>query len=88
MIEDHQGEMTIHMDYLFGEGTLPDEDSGNQASLGFSPLAAIAPENEVVTDHGNLKAYLSETDYDTLSNALKGIGHVGEGHCTPTELKQ
>ena len=81
-------EMTIHMDHLFGDGSLPADEAINQDSLGFGPFAAIAQSSTLVMDQDDLQADLSAADYDTLSTALLDMGHVGEGHCTATDLKE
>lgn len=88
--EDGSGEVeiTLHIDHLFGDGTLPADDLVNQESLGVDPFVAIAQTPQLVLDRDALKTYLSAPDYNKLTNALLGIGHVGEGHCTATHLKE
>lgn len=79
-------EATFHFDHVFGDGEAPTEDKINQGALGFEPLAAIAENNELVTDSKTLKAQLSDTEYETLKTVLSSLGHVGEGHCSATDL--
>lgn len=88
--ENGEVEMTLHIDHVFGDSTLPADDPVNQDALGFDSLAAIAQDNSnpLTADQAALKAALSASDYDTLVKALLGLGHVGEGHCTATELKE
>ena len=88
--EDGSGdvEITLHLDHVFGDGTVPADDEVNQESLGFDPFVAIAQDSPLSLDRDALKTYLSAPDYARLANALLGIGHVGEGHCTATDLKE
>lgn len=79
-------EMTIHLDHLFGDGESPADDEINTKSLGFTPLAAIAESGQLSADMQTLKSTLSEADYATLASAIESLGHVGEGHCSATEL--
>lgn len=79
-------EATFHFDHLFGDGDAPPEDEINTKALGFAPLAALAQDGSVTVEQAALKTNLSSADYDTLTTALAGLAHVGEGHCQQTEL--
>ncbi|MEM8642292.1 MAG: DUF4382 domain-containing protein [Cyanobacteria bacterium P01_G01_bin.54] len=80
-------EATFHFDHLFGDGDTPPEDEINTGALGFEPLAALAQDGKVTIDPATLAAELSPTDYDTLTTALAGLAHVGEGHCKQSDLE-
>ncbi len=74
-------EATFHFDHIFGDGDTPPEDALNQDALGFRPLANLANNGIVKLDEADLASQLSEADYRQLTNAVTGLGHVGEGHC-------
>lgn len=74
-------EATFHFDHLFGDGESPPDDEINTGALGFSPLAAIAENNQVDQELTSLEAKLSPEDYQKLKAILPSLGHVGEGHC-------
>ncbi|MEL6602992.1 MAG: DUF4382 domain-containing protein [Cyanobacteria bacterium J06614_10] len=84
--ETAEVEATFHFDHVFGDGEAAADDEINQGALGFEPLAAIAENNELVADSKTLKAQLSEAEYETLKTVLLSLGHVGEGHCSATDL--
>lgn len=82
--EDGQGtaEMTFHFDHVFGdEETLGEADSVNEIALGFGPLAALATGGVLDITQDDLGTQLSGSDYLTLIDALRTIGHSGEAHC-------
>ena len=74
-------ETTFHFDHVFGDGKLPPDDNLNTTALGFDPLAASAQNGELKVDSATLQAQLSPEDYQTLTSAIAGLGHAGEGHC-------
>ncbi|MEO0376007.1 MAG: DUF4382 domain-containing protein [Cyanobacteria bacterium P01_A01_bin.17] len=74
-------EATFHFDHVFGDGELPASDELNANALGFSPLAALADGSSLTLDWATLKQKLDPKDFETLEDALVGLGHVGEGHC-------
>lgn len=74
-------EATFHFDHVFGDGDAPPEDDINTGALGFEPLAALTDGDTVTVDQAALEAELSAEDYATLTKALTGLAHVGEGHC-------
>jgi hypothetical protein len=74
-------ETTFHFDHVFGYGELPPDDNVNTTALGFDPLAALAQNGELNVDWATLEAQLSPEDYQTLTSAIAGLGHAGEGHC-------
>ncbi|XFA74078.1 hypothetical protein RYO59_002343 [Thermosynechococcaceae cyanobacterium Okahandja] len=74
-------EITLHFDHLFGDGAEPPTAEINQAAFGFEPLAALAIKNQVNVDQATLQERLSAADYKRLLEAMKSLGHVGEGHC-------
>ncbi|MGF1589361.1 MAG: DUF4382 domain-containing protein [Pleurocapsa sp.] len=92
--EDRQGlvaadtpgkvEATFHFDHIFGDADTPPEDALNQDALGFQPLADLALNGTIQLSEADLASQLSEADYQTLSEAITGLGHVGEGHCVVT----
>ena len=77
-------EITFHFDHIFGDANMAAQESINTDSLGFQPLADIGANGTLKVDMLTLKQKLSESDYQTLSSAIEGLGHVGEGHCTIT----
>ncbi len=79
-------EATFHFDHLFGDGEAPPEDEINTGALGFDPLAAIAKGGVLEADTAALQQQLSPDQYETLTQILPSLGHVGEGHCKETEL--
>ncbi len=75
-------EMTFHFDHLFGDSETASDDDLNLKALGFEPLAEVAQQDgssELNIDR--LKNELSEDNYNKLTDNLKSLGHVGEGHC-------
>ncbi len=93
--EDRQGvvaadtpgkvEATFHFDHIFGDADTPPEDALNQDALGFQPLADLASNGTVQLNEADMALQLSEADYQTLTEAIAGLGHVGEGHCVVTD---
>jgi hypothetical protein len=79
--ETAEVETTFHFDHLFGDASLPPEDSLNQHALGFQPLANLAENGKVTLEQTTLAQKLSPQDYQTWQKAIAGLGHVGEGHC-------
>jgi len=75
-------EMTFHFDHIFGDGELSAEDNLNQTALGFQPLADLAQDSDLKLDWQSLQEKLATDDYKLLKNAIAGLGHVGEGHCS------
>lgn len=74
-------EATFHFDHIFGDANTPSEDALNQDALGFQPLADLGNNGIVKLDEADLASQLSDADYQQLTNAVTGLGHVGEGHC-------
>lgn len=88
--EDGQGtaEMTFHFDHVFGdEETLGEADSVNEIALGFGPLAALSSGGVFDITQDDLGNLLSGSDYLTLIDALRTIGHSGEAHCHYSALE-
>lgn len=89
--EDRQGvvaadnpgqlEATFHFDHIFGDADTPASDALNQDALGFQPLANLASNGTLQLDEAELASQLSEQEYQQLTEAVSGLGHVGEGHC-------
>ena len=92
--EDRQGvvsadnpglvEATFHFDHIFGDADTPPEDALNQDALGFQPLAELASNGTLELNEADLASQLSEPEYQQLTEAVSGLGHVGEGHCVVT----
>lgn len=74
-------EATFHFDHVFGDAETPADEVLNVDALGFEPLAAIAQEGMLETSVAELETQLDAKAYEMLTNALAGLGHVGEGHC-------
>ena len=78
---DSQVETTFHFDHLFGDRSTAADDALNVEALGFQPLANLASGNELNLDDTTLAQQLAPKNYQKLTNAIIGLGHVGEGHC-------
>ena len=74
-------EMTFHFDHIFGDSETPSDDPLNRDALGFQPLADLAQTGILEADWQTLQQQLAPENAQTLSNAIAGLGHVGEGHC-------
>ncbi|MGB5636866.1 MAG: DUF4382 domain-containing protein [Waterburya sp.] len=74
-------EATFHFDHIFGDGNSSQQDALNQDALGFQPLANLASNGTVKLNEADLANQLSPQDYEQLTEAIAGLGHVGEGHC-------
>ena len=95
--EDRQGvvtadnpgqlEATFHFDHIFGDADTPAEDALNQDALGFGPLANLASNGTLQLDEAELANQLSEPEYQQLTEAVSGLGHVGEGHCVVNTIE-
>ncbi|WP_019504633.1 hypothetical protein [Pleurocapsa sp. PCC 7319] len=72
---------TFHFDHIFGDVNAPIDDALNQDVLGFQPLADLAVNQSLELDEQALSSNLSDQDYQKLTEAVLGLGHVGEGHC-------
>jgi hypothetical protein len=81
--EDNPGQLeaTLHFDHIFGDVDTPAEDALNQDALGFEPLAKLASNGTLQLNDAELARQLSESEYQQLTEAVVGLGHVGEGHC-------
>lgn len=74
-------EFTLHFDHIFGDFNTPPEDALNQDALGFQALAELAQKDNLEVNDDNLFRQLSPENYQLLTQAVVGLGHVGEGHC-------
>lgn len=81
--EDNPGqvEATFHFDHIFGDDRSFAEDALNRDALGFQPLADLADGGIVKLNDADLAKGLSSQNYQQLTVAVSGLGHVGEGHC-------
>lgn len=79
--EEAQIEMTFHFDHIFGDRDTASDDPLNQDALGFQPLADLAQSGVLEVDWQTLQQQLSTEDAQLLTEAIVGLGHVGEGHC-------
>lgn len=77
-------EMTFHFDHLFGDANTAPDDALNQDALGFQPLANLASNGSIKLDGDDLATQLSPEENRLLTEAIAGLGHVGEGHCVVT----
>ncbi|MEM9536852.1 MAG: DUF4382 domain-containing protein [Cyanobacteria bacterium P01_E01_bin.45] len=77
-------EATLHFDHLFGDGEAAADDPINTGAVGFQPLADLAREGRVEVSLSELESELSPDNFLFLTEALAGLGHVGEGHCRQT----
>ena len=76
-----QVETTFHFDHIFGDNSLPIEDTLNQEAIGFEPLASLAQNGQLKVNQTDLEQKLNPEEYKKLQQAISGLGHVGEGHC-------
>ena len=76
-----QVEATFHFDHIFGDAKAPVGDALNQDALGFQPLADLTISQSLELDEQDLSSSLSSQNYQKLTEAVLGLGHVGEGHC-------
>lgn len=67
--------------HIFGDNDTPANDTLNVKALGFEPLANLASDNSLNLDESALSEGLSPENYQKLTKAISGLGHVGEGHC-------
>ena len=74
-------EATFHFDHIFGDAKAPVGDALNQDALGFQPLADLTISQSLELDEQDLSSSLSSQNYQKLTEAVLGLGHVGEGHC-------
>ena len=89
--EDGTGsvEMTFHSDHLFGDWeTLNDPEGVNPDALGFQPFADLAQGGVLDIDQDEMMELMSTADYVTFLDALKTLGHSGEGHCEYREYSE
>lgn len=80
-------ETTFHFDHIFGDGEAPADDEINTGAVGFEPFANLAEDDTLNVDRSTLEAQMSPQDYQTLEEAIAGLGHVGEGHCQEQPLE-
>jgi len=81
-----QLETTFHFDHIFGDAEAPADDAINTGAVGFDPMAKLADNGTLQADMTTLNQELSSQNYQTLEKAIKGLGHVGEGHCAETTI--
>ena len=80
-------EMTFHFDHIFGdfdEGDPDPEDPTmiNYLAVGFQPFADLAGAHGVLdVDQERLGQEMTGTTYLQLIEAVRTLGHSGEGHC-------
>ena len=75
-------EVTFHFDHVFGDSETSADEALNIDALGFEPLAKLASSDRLTVDDATLSQQLSPQDQKKLTQAVIGLGHVGEGHCT------
>jgi len=73
-------EMTFHFDHIFGDGSLPIDDSMNKAALGFEPLLQFLTDGKIEVTEEYLKNSLDTKEYNKIIDLIASLGHVGEGH--------
>ena len=74
-------EVTFHFDHIFGDRDLPSDDALNRDALGFQPLAELSQSGVLEADWQTLEQKLEVEERAKLTEAIAGLGHVGEGHC-------
>lgn len=79
--DEAEVETTFHFDHIFGDAEAPTDDPLNTAAVGFDPFANLAEEGTLTADMATLEQQLPSDQYQTLQQAIAGLGHVGEGHC-------
>ena len=83
--ETSEVETTFHFDHIFGDSETPADDALNAEAVGFQPLADLASGNSLDLNESELSEGLSPENYQKLTKAISGLGHVGEGHCAVIE---
>ena len=73
-------EMTFHFDHIFGDGSLPIDDSMNKDALGFEPLLQFLTDGNIAVTEDYLKNSLDTEEYNKIIDLISSLGHVGEGH--------
>lgn len=82
-----RAEMTFHFDHIFGdiqEGDPDPEDENtvNYVAVGFQPFADLADlQGALDTDQEQLGLQMSGAVFHQLIDAVRTLGHSGEGHC-------
>ncbi len=76
--------MTFHMDHVFGDFEEAPGEGVNAIALGFGPIAnAFCSSSDCIVSvtQDELAGSLIGEDYLTFIDALRTVGHSGEGHC-------
>ncbi len=81
-----EAQMTFHFDHVFGdfdegEANPTDEETVNYMAIGFGPFAALAEDDSLNMDQAQLQAGMDAATFTQLIEAVKTLGHSGEGHC-------
>lgn len=79
--ESAELETTFHFDHIFGDAEASPDDGINTGAIGFDPFASLAENGKLEVNSDTLKDNLDRETYQTLEEAIIGLGHVGEGHC-------
>lgn len=81
-----EAQLTFHFDHIFGdfeEGPAEPEDPEtiNYIAIGFGPFAELAEDGQLDVDQQALSERMSGATYLQLIEAVRTLGHSGEGHC-------
>ena len=81
-----EAQLTFHFDHIFGdqeEGPADPEDpeTVNQVAIGFGPFADLAETGQLDVDQQALGERMTGATYLQLIEAVRTLGHSGEGHC-------
>ena len=79
-------EMTFHVDHIFGDSEAgppdtTDVNSVNSLAIGFGPFAELADGDNLEITQQELGQVMNGAVYLQLIDAIRTLGHSGEGHC-------
>lgn len=83
-------EMTYHIDHMFGDYDLDENDSLNTGALGFEPFYNAYISLNLTTfdlDSLAMENSFSSEDLEKLNDIMYSLGHVGEGHTYTSKVK-
>jgi len=81
-----QAELTFHFGHTFGdfdegEADPTDPETINYVAIGFGPFAEMAEAGQLDIDQNGMGNQMNGVVYQKLIDAVRTLGHSGEGHC-------
>ncbi len=85
-------ELTFHFDHIFGDAEEgppepEDPDTVNHVAIGFEPFAKLASNGILDINQNDLGQKMNGATYLKLIEAIRTLGHNGEGHCYTESLE-